>query len=476
MPISSKFRRESFAQSLTGNGGLSWAGISVGSWVRDDILMAGTSPAVNQPTSFHSSSYLPKLEAQFFKEFLCCGKTLPGLHDLLGHYEQFHAHQQPPNMANIGGMQDDAYPPRQQQQHLQIPGANSDMIRNTPGFATQMNGMGNGIDYGMMRQQQLARLQKYEAQNHEREDQDDDDDAEAAGEMDMEMDDITPSPRHHSQSQTPQHPNQQQLPFQSSQRPQTSLLTQNLQAVQQQQQHHNQPFNQLSPESSAPGTPLALEHNDQFSHLFPGQNVGGMPVNAGFGGYQGNHTGGPDLSLDMGCIDQPGKTLYSPNGLNGLTAAEMRRLRQGIQMGMAGGDPPQLPGGFTSRPDLQMSEIDDKPFKCPVIGCEKAYKNQNGLKYHKGHGHTNQQLQENPDGTVSIVNPETSTPYPGTLGMEKEKPYRCEFCGKRYKNLNGLKYHRGHSQRCAAQIAQPPLAPGAVVSVAGGIPGEMPFV
>ena len=26
---------------------------------------------------------------------------------------------------------------------------------------------------------------------------------------------------------------------------------------------------------------------------------------------------------------------------------------------------------------------EDKPFKCPVIGCEKAYKNQNGLKYHK---------------------------------------------------------------------------------------------
>ena len=29
--------------------------------------------------------------------------------------------------------------------------------------------------------------------------------------------------------------------------------------------------------------------------------------------------------------------------------------------------------------------------------------------------------------------------------MEKEKPYKCEFCGKRYKNLNGLKYHRAHS-------------------------------
>jgi hypothetical protein len=26
--------------------------------------------------------------------------------------------------------------------------------------------------------------------------------------------------------------------------------------------------------------------------------------------------------------------------------------------------------------------------------------------------------------------------------MEKEKPFSCETCGKRYKNLNGLKYVR----------------------------------
>lgn len=24
--------------------------------------------------------------------------------------------------------------------------------------------------------------------------------------------------------------------------------------------------------------------------------------------------------------------------------------------------------------------------------------------------------------------------------MEKEKPFKCDACGKRYKNLNGLKY------------------------------------
>lgn len=32
--------------------------------------------------------------------------------------------------------------------------------------------------------------------------------------------------------------------------------------------------------------------------------------------------------------------------------------------------------------------------------------------------------------------------------MEKHKPYRCDSCGKRYKNLNGLKYHKSHSKAC----------------------------
>ena len=110
-------------------------------------------------------------------------------------------------------------------------------------------------------------------------------------------------------------------------------------------------------------------------------------------------------------------------------------------------------------------------------------------RHHHQHGHTNQQLHDNDDGTFSIVNPETSTPYPGTLGMEKEKPYRCDYCGKRYKNLNGLKYHRSHSTHPNTPGPPPPAtlhlpgvampAPGqhqpvagGVVAVAGGIMGE----
>ena len=29
----------------------------------------------------------------------------------------------------------------------------------------------------------------------------------------------------------------------------------------------------------------------------------------------------------------------------------------------------------------------DKPFVCPVPGCKKRYKNVNGIKYHAKHGH-----------------------------------------------------------------------------------------
>lgn len=60
-----------------------------------------------------------------------------------------------------------------------------------------------------------------------------------------------------------------------------------------------------------------------------------------------------------------------------------------------------------------------KPFKCTVPGCDKAYKQQNGLKYHRLHGHCNSNAT-------------------GQEGEEKEedKPFGCYVgpaCGKKYK-------------------------------------------
>ncbi|KAI9248526.1 hypothetical protein BDA99DRAFT_524946 [Phascolomyces articulosus] len=73
----------------------------------------------------------------------------------------------------------------------------------------------------------------------------------------------------------------------------------------------------------------------------------------------------------------------------------------------------------------------DKPYKCNVPGCQKAYKNPNGLKYHNQHGH------------CELVTDESEN--------IASKPYQCTIgdCGKRYKNLNGLKYHIEHSHMAA---------------------------
>ena len=218
-----------------------------------------------------------------------------------------------------------------------------------------------------------------------------------------------------------------------------------------------------TPEPSMPGTPseptdvdytqLGNLTTSEYNQLLSG------------GAYDFNSLNVQNMNVQnggSGTIDDPAKRLLSKQGYGnkGLPNPALannselaKRIRENqLLNGLAG------IGGFVGE------EI--KPFKCPVIGCEKAYKNQNGLKYHKQHGHQNQQLKENPDGTFSIVDPTTSIPYPGTVGMEKEKPYRCEVCGKRYKNLNGLKYHRQHSPPC-----NPDLKLNGGAGIASGLPG-----
>ncbi|KAJ1562809.1 hypothetical protein HK096_002466 [Nowakowskiella sp. JEL0078] len=73
---------------------------------------------------------------------------------------------------------------------------------------------------------------------------------------------------------------------------------------------------------------------------------------------------------------------------------------------------------------------DDRPHKCKIAGCTKAYKNPGGLKYHMQHGHCE----------------DTGDPEMNNI---IHKPYQwydpVPDCGKRYKNLNGLKYHIEHS-------------------------------
>ncbi|KZF22080.1 hypothetical protein L228DRAFT_145982 [Xylona heveae TC161] len=489
-----KTRRESLAGSLVG--GMSWGGVSVGSWIRDDIIMAGTSPFTYQSPSFHSSSYLPKLEANFMRDFSCCGITLASLHDLLQHYEEAHAQQVPPSQrpsqSGQGAGPNGLINRGQTPQHLQPPNPHQ---QSRPGQSNHATPTGMPLGGPVNGQQTQNGFGKPLTVTHELD-----------AVEDMEMDDVDGNDATPSPSGQPQQAQQSQFGQNNSSRvPSLSLnITNAMQSHQGLKSSRPstpaaagapgfpfqnnptvssvntptfgaQPMRANSPDSSVPGTPAELDSD--FVGGLPGDlPMAGNPMQGGNGMFGYNFGNGNEM-LDL-CIDEPAKRLFSPNGgfsnqhhlaqfrMGGAQyGSELaRRIReQQLLAGLSGAAPGMLPG----------EEI--KPFRCPVVGCEKAYKNQNGLKYHKTHGHTNQQLHENPDGTFSIVNPETSVPYPGTLGMEKEKPYRCEVCGKRYKNLNGLKYHKAHAPLChpdlkvnAAALAGSPLGmQGVNVNVAG---------
>lgn len=86
---------------------------------------------------------------------------------------------------------------------------------------------------------------------------------------------------------------------------------------------------------------------------------------------------------------------------------------------------PQLP-----QPSLFTTH---KPWRCPNPGCNKAYKQSNGLKYHQQKGQCDFAIHDAVDLGLSIEEAE-----------ERSRPFVCAVgagCNKRYRQMNGLKYH-----------------------------------
>jgi transcription factor SFP1 len=140
----------------------------------------------------------------------------------------------------------------------------------------------------------------------------------------------------------------------------------------------------FSPDSSVPGTP-AGEMEDDFSNMQRNMNMGKMNMSFPFG-YGQN-----DLGLDL-CIDEPAKRLFSPNGgSNNQRALQQQFAQFGVGQGQFANNNDLMAyrqqqlmamnemGNAQAAAALMMGE-ENKPFRCPVIGCEKAYKNLNGLK------------------------------------------------------------------------------------------------
>ena len=374
-------------------------------------MMTGTSPFVLQSPSYHSSSYLPKLEANFMKDFSCCGMILPTLHDLLQHYEE--AHAQKPSEANQQAVQ----------QQAQIPDARAAIATNTAAAIQQQAEQ-------QRRQEQQARHDR-SAATHSQPSRSNtvSSTLQTIPDMDtvedMEMDDMEVTPEQSSPSQlfttqantqspqmqyanavqpqipqlntnmmqghqayrnstpsTPVAPGRTIAPFQNNATGQnTSILMTN---PMQQQFHGLQEPTHITPDTSLPGTPGELD----------GSLVGGMDdmsmQSQLFGdssGYDFGVFGNNDM-LDL-CIDEPAKRLFT--SASSQQAGQQHPGHNRLGSGQYGPNSDiakrireqQMKAGLPDTATGMMPNEEPKPFRCPVIGCEKAYKNQNGLKYHK---------------------------------------------------------------------------------------------
>lgn len=392
--------------------------------------MQGTSPFAFQSPSFHSASYLPKLEANFMRDFTCCDLKLPTLHDLLQHYEETHSDQVPPSLQKQNSNHTVAQPDAKAARAA-VAASNIQMQGGAQPKPPQIDTSRQGQTTPQRSPTPVTPRQPTAAQQVTRgfaqppQSQDE----EPAGDMEMDMD----YPEMSTNMQQPQHPvpNQARI-TQRSQFGQLSASqiaslymplkmgglrnsqpTSPVSAGRNGNMYHNNPtvssvntptlstYNsthplqqqQSTPGSSAPGTPAELD--GEFVGDLGNLNMGGMQFQRepyyGYPYYGNGPPPGHDM-LDL-CIDEPAKRLFS---LNGAQNSDHNQSQQPAATSSASqlGDGQYSENSEIARnireaqkragvPEPPADNGVPKPFHCPVIGCEKAYKNQNGLKYHK---------------------------------------------------------------------------------------------
>jgi transcription factor SFP1 len=332
------------------------------------------------------------------KDFSCCGLTLPTLHDLLQHYEEAHAQKDP-----VGA---DQVPPA-------APDTRAALAANTANQVQQEAQQRNmqGQHFNLPTQVGIAAMPQRSALSNTLQTVPDMDTVE---DMEMDLDDgndNTPPSNLYTRSSATTSP---QVPFASMQPQIPQLNTTMMQGHQQYRQSapstpvatsrgptfNNAPlsanpmqqFQDLNnpyrhtPDSSAPGTPGELDESlmlgmDDMSMQNPLFSNDAFGTNFGYGMNN-------DM-IDL-CIDEPAKRLFQQNN-RGAGQANGNSVHSRLGSGQYGANSDiartirerQAAAGLPDTTTNIAPHEEPKPFRCPVIGCEKAYKNQNGLKYHK---------------------------------------------------------------------------------------------
>lgn len=429
----------------------------------------------------------PKLEAQFFRNFTCCGLDLQDLHGLLEHFEECHVAFDDDTVSTGAAAAAAAGPGGVTAAGMEVDDAASEGTISGPP-SPRLNAHGASQRPFEAKKSALSAFEMPESP--------------ATGtiqldpsmELDMEMDDedsdtpYNPLPpaasTASSMAQTPTHAFQpttmsafeKTLPLQGSAskkkfstamnahsigRPLGGMGGLPLSGLEALQASRGGASAYSTPDSSIPGTPIMEEIPGQgVDGIFsvpasastqPGATVGlapsllfpntpaGSPPEDDQGSASSQH-GGNDSSTSGSVTDHPsvnlaagGSSLGSNSGgdyaslsrheyPNDAKEAQSVLLAAALGQNSIAALPTALhPLGTgvqispSGRPYTPPSE---KPFKCSVPGCDKSYKQQNGLKYHRLHGH----CSAGPDKE-------------GSESKGEGKPYVCHVasCGKRYK-------------------------------------------
>jgi transcription factor SFP1 len=361
------------------------------------ILMSGTSPfAFQQSPSYHSSSYLPKMEANMLKGYECCGTKLDSLHELLQHWEENHAQQSNQVLMHTQNDQGQA--------------SNNHPLLTVQGVPSAQNSQ-RTIQTNTQQSQQRSQQQQNSMGAVQ--------DVDSLDDMDMD-DNVAPPTPHATnfgyQSMQPQQNYQQSAPrvpplnmnlanaMQTHQAMRTSNPSTPASAVQPGFNFNasissvNTPTfttptstTQRSADSSIPGTPQATD----FGELPLGQDFSTMnlnfnaPMDAASLNAMMQDPNWANMNFGMEhqapptnmTIDEPAKRLFSKSG-GQLTQQQLQHALRTGQFGNDENTQMAIAQQINSRGAVggMLGARENKPFKCPVIGCEKAYKNQNGLK------------------------------------------------------------------------------------------------
>lgn len=361
------------------------------------MIMAGTSPfAFHQSPSYHSSSYLPKLEADFMRDFVCCGTMWKDLHALLTHYEETHAQQEP--IESQTGAQHTV-----PDQRAALASNTRAQIQHEAQKRAAQEPQGGAVQPASSRSGYSNTLQTIP-------------DMDAV--EDMEMDDIdgndetTPPSNMFTSLSSQNSPSTQFASTAQAQVPQlnTNLMqshqayrnstpstptmnrnsaafqganissTLNPNPMQQFQDLHN-PYRD-TPDSSAPGTPGELDES-----IMAGIDDMSMQGNAMFNGMNGfGNNFGFGVSNDMIdlCIDEPAKRLFQAN----TSGNSQQAIHQRLGSGQYGPNSEiakrireqQVAAGLPDTMNNLLPHEEPKPFRCPVIGCGESLKEKSLLR------------------------------------------------------------------------------------------------